>query len=128
MRDCYIRYHLKPRTPGHGAVGDAGSAAFIFIVHEPGAELPGQQERALLTAVGDAMPAGTAGCAFVMEAQGFVAAASRSILTGMQLLARSAYPVKFFKDVASAARWAGARTDRPPSVFEEMVARMRATP
>ena len=79
-------------------------------IHEEGAEMPASAERSVLTEVGRAMPDSTRGCAFVFAGTGFKASAARSVLTGMQLLAKRPYPVKFFGTVEQAAAWSAAET------------------
>jgi hypothetical protein len=62
--------------------------------------------------------------AYVIEGEGFRAAAMRAMLAGLQLLARTSHPVRVFADVPGAVEWLGVRA-RPPIAPEELSATVR---
>ncbi len=53
-----------------------------------------------------------AGCACVIEGTGFRAAITRTVLTGMTLVARTPTPIAFFDHVAAACSWLQPRAGR----------------
>jgi hypothetical protein len=54
-----------------------------------------------------------AGCACVIEGSGFRAAITRTVLTGMTLVARTPIPISFFDQVSAACDWLQPRAGRP---------------
>lgn len=52
------------------------------------------------------------GCACVIEGSGFRAAITRSVLTGMVLVARAPVPLAFFQNTSDAVDWLRSRTDQ----------------
>jgi hypothetical protein len=62
--------------------------------------------------------------AYVIEGEGFRAAAMRAVLAGVQLLARISHPTRVFADVPSAVEWLGVQA-RPPIAPDELTATVR---
>lgn len=81
-----------------------GKVAFLCVV-EPSADAPEQDVRdasaAMITSLGTKLVA----CACVIEGSGFRAAITRTVLTGMALVSRSASPNRFFEHVSVASAW-----------------------
>jgi len=88
-----------------------GRQLFMCVV-SASAPPPEQAERdassKMITVHGDQL----AGCACVIEGQGFRAAITRTVLTGIVLLIRTPSPVVFFENVAEAQIWLQSRATR----------------
>ena len=83
---------------------DPGNVAFLCVV-EPTAEPPEQAVRDASAAMIASFGKNLAACACVIEGTGFRAAITRTVLAGMQFVARSATPTRFFERVPVAAGW-----------------------
>ena len=83
---------------------DPGNIAFLCVV-EPTAEPPDQTVRDASAAMIASFGRDLAACACVIEGSGFRAAITRTVLTGMQFVARRAVPTRFFERVPVAAAW-----------------------
>jgi hypothetical protein len=74
------------------------------------------------------------GMAQIVIGDGFGAASVRSVLAGIQLVARPDYPLRFFADVTSARPWieelleAASRTDLAGMMLLEMLANLEEAP
>jgi len=66
-----------------------------------------------------------AGCACVIEGTGFRAAITRTVLTGMTLLARTQAPIAFFDQIAPACRWLEPRAAQSLRGLAEQLATVR---
>jgi hypothetical protein len=62
----------------------------------------------MITGHGDKL----AGCACVIEGNGFRAAITRTVLTGIVLLVRTPSPITFYESVSSATVWMQKRAGR----------------
>lgn len=65
------------------------------------------------------------GCACVIEGTGFRAAITRSVLTGMTLLARTPVPIAFFERISGAAEWLRPRAGHPVAGLGEQLESLR---
>lgn len=65
------------------------------------------------------------GCACVIEGTGFRAAITRTVLTGMTLLARTQAPIAFFDQIAPACSWLEPRAEQPLRGLAEQLATVR---
>jgi hypothetical protein len=81
-----------------------GRELFLCVV-SPSADPPEQAERdasaKMITGHGDQL----AGCACVIEGNGFRAAITRTVLTGIAFLIRTRAPVTFFESVELSVAW-----------------------
>ena len=66
-----------------------------------------------------------AGCACVIEGTGFRAAITRTVLTGMTLLARTQAPIAFFDQIAPACTWLEPRAEQPLRALAEQLVAVR---
>lgn len=89
-----------------------GQAMFLCIV-SGSADPPEPAERAATVRMIREQEKLLVGCACVIEGDGFRAALTRSVLTGMTLLSRTAVPTAFFEDVSRAVAWMRLRSDHP---------------
>ncbi|HVJ21378.1 MAG TPA: hypothetical protein VM686_38465, partial [Polyangiaceae bacterium] len=85
-----------------------GRAAFLCVV-ESEADPPDQAVREASAAMISDHGTRLAVCACVIEGSGFRAAITRTVLTGMALIARNAAPTRFFDSVTLASGWLGER-------------------
>lgn len=85
-----------------------GNVAFLCVV-EPKADAPDQEVRdassAMITSHGKKLAA----CACVIEGDGFRAAITRTVLSGIALVTRSPSPTRFFEGVPDASHWLNER-------------------
>lgn len=65
------------------------------------------------------------GCACVIEGSGFRAAITRSVLTGMTLLARTPVPLAYFENMAGAVQWLHPKTGQPLTGLTEQLEKVR---
>lgn len=102
-----LRGHLVDFTRTHPAgVG-------LLTVVEANAPVPGADVRKALAAVLADFSRSIKVSAVVFEGQGFSAAAVRSVVTGLTLIARQAYPHKVFASLAEAGAWMIPQLPRP---------------
>src|SRR5262245_44278599 len=88
-----------------------GNAAFLCVV-EVSADPPEQELRDASAAMIASHGKKLAACACVIEGAGFRAAITRTVLTGISLVARSQTPTRFFEHVSVASTWVGERLGR----------------
>ena len=62
---------------------------------------------------------------YLVEVEGFVAAAARTIASGFTLVTRAPYPLKVFGNSGECARWAGPYVDVPTADIEALVRDVR---
>lgn len=87
--------------------------AAITIV-DSDAKPPSDQVRVEINETLRTMGADMAGIAYVLEGKGFVAAAKRSAVAMIALLARFPFPMRAFGDVAEAAVWLSSQPNNGP--------------
>jgi hypothetical protein len=88
--------HLAAERPG---------AIATLIVVEQTASLPDREPRAELARMASDQAGRMVGAALVHEGEGFRAAAVRSAMVGMMLLARNAFPHEVVADFVQACAW-----------------------
>lgn len=104
---------------------------FLITIVEQGAPMPPSEVRDLLANFLEVGSGKTLMSAVVHEGSGFRAAAVRSVVTGLAMLARLSYPHQVFGSVEVAARWfasasaSGLNADELAEAIAE--ARSRAT-
>ncbi|MET0285345.1 MAG: hypothetical protein ABW352_12775 [Polyangiales bacterium] len=105
-----------------------GNAGFMCVI-EDGVKPPSDELRKASAAmVRDAAP-DLRRIACVIEATGFLAALTRSVLSGMQLVAgRKANVTAFFASVGDAAKWLSEEYAFDTETFEKLIAERRADP
>ena len=86
------------------ADANPGGIGLLTIV-EPEAPMPGRDERDALAALLKSFGTQIKASALVFEGEGFRAAAVRSVVVGLNLLARQPYPHRVFDAVSQAASW-----------------------
>ena len=102
-----------------------GTAAFVCVVQE-GTPDPDEDVRKASSEMIAGHGASLAGVACVIEGSGFRAAITRTVLTGIVLLARAPAPTKFFENVQGAATWLGTRIGKERVAgLADSVARLR---
>lgn len=98
------RAHLATAVLRH-----PGRALFMCVV-DAKADAPEQAERdgssKMISGHGDKL----AGCACVIEGNGFRAAITRTVLTGITFVIRTPGPISFFDNVGSACTWLQVRS------------------
>jgi hypothetical protein len=77
----------------------------LLTIVEANAPVPGAEVRKALAAVLADFSRDIKASAVVFEGQGFSAAAVRSVVTGLTLIARQAYPHKVFGSLGEAGAW-----------------------
>lgn len=77
----------------------------LLTIVEAKASLPGSQERSRLAQMLANHSESIKASALVFEGEGFGAAAVRSVVVGLNLLARQPYPHKVFATIETAAGW-----------------------
>jgi hypothetical protein len=97
-----------------------GNAAFLCVV-EAAADPPEQELRDASAAMIASHGKKLAACACVIEGAGFRAAITRTVLTGISLVARTQTPTRFFEHVSAASAWVGDRLGRRDSILAEQV-------
>lgn len=101
--------------------GDPGNVAFLCVV-EPKADAPDQDIRDASSAMITSHGRRLAACACVIEGTGFRAAITRTVLSGIALVARNQSPTRFFEDVPDASSWLNERVRLgETSAFAEQV-------
>lgn len=104
-------FEIQRRELNAAVLRNPGKVAFLCVV-EPSADAPEQEVRdasaAMITSLGSKLVA----CACVIEGSGFRAAITRTVLTGMALVTRSAAPNRFFEHVSVASTWLNERLGR----------------
>ena len=83
-----------------------GKVAFLCVV-ESTADAPDQEVRDASAAMISSHGKKLAATACVIEGSGFRAAITRTVLSGMALVARNAAPSRFFEHVSVASAWLG---------------------
>jgi len=110
---CIALWQTKPtpalfeiqRTHLNAAVANnPGKVSFMCVV-EGKAEPPDEAERKASAAMITSLGADLFGVACVVESQGFRAAITRTVLSGVLFLVRSPAPIKLFDNVPVAAHW-----------------------
>lgn len=89
----------------------------VLTIVGPSAPLPSSEVRAAIADTFKSLDAELRAYALVFEGQGFQAAATRGVMTGLALLIRPSSPNKVFSTVEDAARWLAPRLsdrDAPP--------------
>lgn len=104
-------FEIQRRELVAAVARNPGKVAFLCVV-EASSDAPEQELRdasaAMITSLGSKLAA----CACVIEGSGFRAAITRTVLTGMTLITRSAAPNRFFEHVSSASTWLNERLGR----------------
>jgi hypothetical protein len=91
------------------AVGrDPGHVAFLCVV-ESTADAPDQKVRDASAEMITSHGKNLAAVACVIEGSGFRAAVTRTVLSGIALVARNAAPTKYFDSVSAASAWLAER-------------------
>lgn len=107
-----LRSNLVDFTRSHPAgVG-------LLTIVEANAPVPGADVRKALAAVLTDFSRNIKVSSVVFEGQGFSAAAVRSVVTGLTLIARQAYPHKVFASLAEAGGWMLPQLPRPVTQSE----------
>ena len=104
------------------AVGHSpGNVAFLCVV-ESTADPPDQKVRDASAAMISGHGKSLAAVACVIEGSGFRAAVTRTVLSGIALVARNAAPTRYFENVRTASTWLGERIPLGPhaSLAEEV--------
>jgi hypothetical protein len=101
-----------------------GDAAILCII-EPTSEPPPQALREAASALLNQLAPRLRCVAYVIEGTGFRAATIRGVLSGIELVRRSAYPARYFASVADAAVWITMETGRPRAELTESAHRLR---
>jgi hypothetical protein len=105
-----------------------GRAGFMCVI-EDGVRPPSDELRKASAAMVRDASADLRRIACVIEATGFLAALTRSVLSGMQLLAgRKANVTAFFGSVSDAAKWLSEEYTFDAETFDELIAQRRADP
>jgi hypothetical protein len=99
-------------------------ALFMCIVSQ-GADPPDSDARAASVKMVREQDKKLIGCACVIESGGFRGAVTRSILTGMTLLAGTPIPIGFFGDVSGAVEWLQPRSSQPLIHLDEQLQTLR---
>lgn len=89
-------------------------AAFICVI-EPTAKPPSDTLRRASVEMISSHKSVLRANAVVVEGQGFSAALTRGVISGMRLVFREDTPSKVFASVAEAATWVGGMLNNPPS-------------
>jgi hypothetical protein len=97
-------FEVQRRELAAAVARDPGNAAFLCVV-EALAEPPDQELRDASAAMLSSHGKRLAACACVIEGTGFRAAITRTVLTGMAIVARNAAPNRFFERVQAASFW-----------------------
>ena len=101
-------FELQRRELAAAVASDPGKIAFFCVV-EPTADAPEQAIRDASAAMISSHGKRLAATACVIEGSGFRAAITRTVLSGMALVARNAAPSRFFEHVSVASAWLGER-------------------
>jgi len=101
--------------------GDAG----ILCIIEPASEPPPQSLREAASTLLNQFAPKLRCVAYVIEGTGFRAATIRGVLSGIELVRRSAYPARYFATVAEAAIWISVETGRSRADLTDAVHRLR---
>jgi len=88
-----------------------GQVGFLCVV-ETTSDPPDQAVRDASAAMISSLGKRLAACACVIEGTGFRAAITRTVLSGMQLVARNSAPTRFFERVPIASAWMTERLGR----------------
>jgi hypothetical protein len=102
-----------------------------FVITEAAIELPSASVRAESARLMRSGSPKQRSSVTVIEGGGFMAAASRGVLTAIQLLSRHAYPLHTCAEIADAVRWTAAQAERSPSwaaALEQAVLAVRNAP
>lgn len=94
---------------------DPGRVAFLCVV-ESTADPPDQKVRDASAAMISSHGKNLAAVACVIEGSGFRAAVTRTVLSGIALVARNAAPTRYFESVPAASVWLSERLPLGPSV------------
>lgn len=94
-----------------------GVSGVQLITH--GAGMPTAGARNALAEQARKFSAGTVAVAVVIEQAGFFGSAMRSAVTGIQMLAKAAFPIKVFRSVQEVAAWLpGPHAERTGTVLD----------
>lgn len=104
-------FEIQRRELFAAVARNPGKVAFLCVV-EPSAEAPEQEVRDASAAMISSLGSKLAACACVIEGSGFRAAITRTVLTGMALVARDPAPNRFFEHVSVASTWLNERLGR----------------
>ena len=104
-------FRQQRRELGLAVASDPGNVAFLCVV-EHSADPPDQDVRDASVAMIASHAAELVACACVIEGSGFRAAITRTVLTGMALVARNTAPTRFFERVPLASDWLCQRLGR----------------
>lgn len=96
------------------AQSHTGGMGLLTIVEKDAPIPSGDTRRALARVLGD-FSSDIKASAVVFEGDGFSAAAVRSMVAGLTLVARQAYPHKVFANVSEACAWLGPQMPRRDS-------------
>jgi hypothetical protein len=120
--------HIRRLAEGLRAVVERHLGVGFLVVVEPSASTPEGSQRQQLVAATASHGSKVKCIANVIEANGFRAAAVRSIISNLALLDRraDAPPRVAFKDVPAAAQWMSEHIPFDPSEFVACVEQLRA--
>ncbi len=99
---------------------------FLITIVEQGAPMPPSEVRDLLANFLEGGTGKTLMSAVVHEGSGFRAAAVRSVVTGLAMLARLSYPHQVFGSVEVAARWFASASGLNADELAEAIAEARS--
>jgi hypothetical protein len=132
---CVVVWNGKPTRPlfEHQRAALAtcvlrypGRALFLCVVSSK-ADAPEQDVRDASVKMITGHERKLAGCACVIEGSGFRAAITRTVLTGMTLVARTPAPIVFFDHVVAACRWLEPRAQDSLVGLAEQLEEARST-
>lgn len=105
------RFRLQRQAMEQVAGRYAGDAVILCII-EPTSEPPPQALREAASTLLNQLAPKLRCVAYVIEGTGFRAAMIRGVLSGIELVRRSAYPARYFATVAEASAWIAVETGR----------------
>jgi hypothetical protein len=106
-------FEAQRRGLGSAVEHNPGNVAFLCVV-ESTADPPDQKVRDASAAMISSHGKNLAAVACVIEGSGFRAAVTRTVLSGIALVARNAAPTRYFESVSAASTWLGERIPLGP--------------
>ena len=106
--------------------GAVGAVFPVLTLIEAGAAPPSSEQRRRLAALWTTFSPVIQGISYALPGSGFGAATRRAVITGLQLLARSPFPVHVASELESAADWLCHRFPAPERTVERLVDAVRA--
>jgi hypothetical protein len=134
-RICVAMWNVQPTLPlfeeQHAALTACvarhpGHTAFLCVVSDH-ADPPESPVRSASAKMMKDLAKGLVGCACVIEGVGFRASVTRSVLTGITLLARSPVPLSFFSRISESLDWVGPRVEHSVVGLAEQLNSLRRT-